>query len=48
MDPFSYLSTLDAAVMEELFEKYRKDPASVDKSWRNFFEGFEFVGLFLR
>ncbi len=42
MDPFSYLSTLDAAVMEELFEKYRKDPASVDKSWRNFFEGFEF------
>ncbi|MCX6283961.1 MAG: 2-oxoglutarate dehydrogenase E1 component, partial [Bacteroidetes bacterium] len=42
MDPFSYLNTLDNAVIEELFEKYRKDPASVDESWRKFFEGFEF------
>jgi len=42
MDPFSYLNTLDNAVIEELFEKYRKDPASVDDSWRKFFEGFEF------
>ena len=42
MDQFSYLNTLDNAVMEDLLEKYRKDPASVDESWRKFFEGFEF------
>ncbi|MCX6286507.1 MAG: 2-oxoglutarate dehydrogenase E1 component [Bacteroidetes bacterium] len=42
MDPFSYLNTLDNAVIEELFRKYREDPASVDESWRKFFEGFEF------
>ena len=42
MDQFSYLNTLDNAVIEELFEKYRKDPASIDESWRKFFEGFEF------
>ncbi len=42
MDQFSYLNTLDNAVMEELIEKYRKDPASIDESWRKFFEGFEF------
>ncbi|MCX6281794.1 MAG: 2-oxoglutarate dehydrogenase E1 component [Bacteroidetes bacterium] len=42
MDPFSYLNTLDIAVIEELFDKFRKDPSSVDESWRKFFEGFEF------
>jgi len=42
MDQFSYLNTLDNAVIEELFEKFRKDPSSVDESWRKFFEGFEF------
>ena len=42
MDQFSYLNTLDNSVIEELFEKFRNDPASVDESWRKFFEGFEF------
>jgi len=28
--------------MEELFEKYRKDPASIDESWAEILEGFEF------
>lgn len=42
MDKFSYLNNLDNAVIEELFEKFRLDPSSVDESWRKFFEGFEF------
>jgi len=42
VDPFSYLNNLDNAVIEDLLEKYRKDPLSVDESWRKFFEGFEF------
>lgn len=42
MDKFSYLNQLDNSVIEELYEKYRKDPLSVEESWRKFFEGFEF------
>ena len=42
MDRFSYLNMVDNSVIEELFEKYKKDPESVDESWRSFFEGFEF------
>ncbi len=45
MDPFSYLNNLDHAVIEELFEKFRQDPMSVDESWRKFFEGFEFCRM---
>jgi len=42
MDRFSYLNNLDNSVIEELFEKYKKDPDSVEESWKLFFEGFEF------
>ena len=42
MDQFSYLNSSDSAVIEELMEQYRRDPASVDESWRKFFEGFDF------
>jgi 2-oxoglutarate dehydrogenase E1 component len=41
-DKFSYLNATDPSVIEALFEQFRKDPASVEESWRNFFEGFEF------
>jgi 2-oxoglutarate dehydrogenase E1 component len=42
MDKFSYLGNLDHSIIEELFEKFKTDPNSVDESWRKFFEGFEF------
>jgi len=42
MDKFSYLNTMDNSVIEELFNQYKKDPDSIDESWRKFFEGFEF------
>jgi 2-oxoglutarate dehydrogenase E1 component len=42
MERFSYLGSLDNSAIEDLFEQYRKDPMSVEESWRKFFEGFEF------
>ncbi|MCX6247476.1 MAG: 2-oxoglutarate dehydrogenase E1 component [Bacteroidetes bacterium] len=43
MDKFSYLNTMDNSVFEELFSKYKQDPESIDVSWREFFDGFEFA-----
>src|SRR5512135_2781031 len=45
MDPYSYLNGLDNSVIEEMYEHFQKDPASVEESWRKFFEGFEFCRL---
>lgn len=45
MDTFSYLNNLDNSVFEELYERFKQDPVSVDESWRKFFEGFEFAQL---
>lgn len=42
MDKYSYLNTMDYAVVEELFNQFKEDPLCVDESWRKFFEGFEF------
>jgi 2-oxoglutarate dehydrogenase E1 component len=44
MDKHSYLGNADSAYIESLYSEYRQDPASVDESWRKFFEGFEFAG----
>jgi 2-oxoglutarate dehydrogenase E1 component len=43
MDKYSYLNTMDNSVFEDLFSKYKVDPESVDKGWREFFDGFEFA-----
>jgi len=43
MDKYSYLNGMDNSAFEELFLKYKEDPASVDVSWREFFDGFEFA-----
>jgi 2-oxoglutarate dehydrogenase E1 component len=41
MDDLSFLQSLDSAAIEELYQSYRKDPASVDPSWHHFFQGFD-------
>jgi len=41
MDDLSFLQSLDTEAIEELYQKYRKDPASVDSSWHHFFQGFD-------
>jgi 2-oxoglutarate dehydrogenase E1 component len=43
MDKFSYLGTSDVNAVEDLFSQYVKDPNSVDKTWQDFFKGFEFA-----
>jgi 2-oxoglutarate dehydrogenase E1 component len=42
MDELSYLGNNDIEVVDGLYKKFKKNPDSVDKSWRHFFEGFEF------
>jgi 2-oxoglutarate dehydrogenase E1 component len=43
MDRFSYLQAADPALVEEQYRKFLQDPGSVDESWRQFFDGFEFA-----
>ncbi len=40
---FSYMTSSDNAFIDALYEDYKKNPESVDESWRKFFEGFEFA-----
>ena len=43
MDKYSYLSNVDSAWLDDLYQQYQKDPASVETGWARFFEGFEFA-----
>ena len=42
MDKYSYLSNADVGYVDQLYQNYKKDPASVDSTWQKFFEGFDF------
>ncbi|CCG99875.1 2-oxoglutarate dehydrogenase, E1 subunit [Fibrella aestuarina BUZ 2] len=42
MDQYSYVANSDAAYIDQLYQSYKQDPASVDTSWQQFFKGFEF------
>ncbi len=42
MDKYSYISNAHSSYIDEMYQAYQKDPASVDESWQRFFEGFEF------
>ncbi|WP_027003503.1 2-oxoglutarate dehydrogenase E1 component [Hugenholtzia roseola] len=42
MDKFSYLSNAEVGYIDQLYRSYQQNPHSVEESWRNFFEGFEF------
>jgi len=42
VDKYSYLNSADPHVIESLYAAYLKDPSSVEESWRQFFDGFEF------
>src|SRR6056297_105280 len=43
MDKFSYMGNIDISAMEQMYQQYKTDPNSVEKSWQRFFEGFEFA-----
>lgn len=42
MDKYSYIANAHASAIDDMYEAYKKDPLSVDESWRQFFDGFEF------
>lgn len=42
MDTYSYVGNGDVNAIEDLYQKYLKDPESVDYGWKKFFEGFDF------
>lgn len=43
MDPFSYLSNADPAVIDSLYQQYLQKPDSISESWGKFFEGVDFA-----
>uniref|UniRef100_UPI0039A4EFC9 2-oxoglutarate dehydrogenase E1 component n=1 Tax=Ornithobacterium rhinotracheale TaxID=28251 RepID=UPI0039A4EFC9 len=42
MERFSFLNAVHAEYIDELYQKYKQYPDSVDPSWRSFFQGFDF------
>ncbi|NVK05189.1 MAG: 2-oxoglutarate dehydrogenase E1 component [Flavobacteriia bacterium] len=42
MDRFSFLGSAHIGFIDELYDKYLKDPDSVEPSWRAFFQGYDF------
>jgi 2-oxoglutarate dehydrogenase E1 component len=42
MDKYSYISNADVGYIDQLYQNYKKDPASVDVTWQRFFEGYDF------
>lgn len=43
MDKFSYISNAHVAYIDELYAEYKKNPDSLDPSWKSFFDGFDFA-----
>ena len=42
MDRFAFLNNIDVETIDTLYNQYLNNPDSVDKSWRWFFDGYEF------
>ena len=42
MDNYSYVSNAHPEYIDELYSAYKADSNSVDASWQQFFEGFDF------
>jgi 2-oxoglutarate dehydrogenase E1 component len=43
MDNNNYLSNITPDSVDELYNKYKKNPDSIDLQWKKFFEGFDFA-----
>jgi 2-oxoglutarate dehydrogenase E1 component len=42
MDKYSYISNAEVDYLDQLYQSYKQDPASVDLTWQKFFEGYDF------
>ena len=43
MDKFSYIANAHVSYIDELYASYKNDPTSIDPSWKEFFDGFDFA-----
>jgi 2-oxoglutarate dehydrogenase E1 component len=43
MDKFSFLGNSEIEYIDELYQSYKNDPESVEESWKQFFQGFDFA-----
>lgn len=43
MDKFSYIANAHVSYIDELYSSYKRDPESIDPSWKEFFDGFDFA-----
>ena len=43
MDLFSYLGNNEIGAIDQLYNQYLENPDSIDKSWQDFFKGFDFA-----
>ena len=41
MERANFASPANLSLIEDYYERWKKDPSSVDASWRIFFEGFD-------
>ena len=41
MDKFSFISNAEPEALDKMYQDYLKNPDLVDKSWKEFFEGFD-------
>ena len=46
MNDYSYISNADPVAIEALYNQYKSDPKLLDKTWKKFFEGFEFASTY--
>ncbi len=43
MDKFTFVGNSDVASIENLYQQFLSDPESLDSSWKQFFQGFDFA-----
>ena len=43
MDKFSFLGGMHSNMIDEMYEKFTKDPKSIDEQWSHFFQGYDFA-----
>ncbi len=43
MDKFSFLGSAHSSMIEEMYSKYLTDPKSINHTWSDFFQGFDFA-----
>ncbi len=43
MDKFTYIANAHVAYLDEMYAAYKNDSTSIDPSWKEFFDGFDFA-----